>query len=103
MFFILFFYVYTVCLKPARPLVPHFYLVGIVCVEICDNVAGIHRVDIQVVVVIVIVVHVIVYIQDQGENSGRKCGKVQSLSCRKRKLLKPKYSILKHWQSADEF
>ncbi len=67
--------------------VPHFYLVCIVCVEICDDVAGVHRVNIQIVVVIVIVVDIIVYIQDQGENSGRKCGKVQSLSCRKRKLL----------------
>jgi hypothetical protein len=79
-----------------------FYLVCIVCVEICDNVAGVHRVDIQVVVVIIIVVDIIVYIQDQGENSGRECGKVQSLSCRKRKL-NSKYSSLKRCQSNEFF
>ena len=46
------------------------HLVGIVCIEVGHNVAGVNGVDVQIVVVIVIVVDVVVNIQNKGENLG---------------------------------
>ena len=43
------------------------HLVGIVCIEVGHNVAGVNGVDVQVVVVIVIVVDVVVNIENKGE------------------------------------
>ena len=44
------------------------HLVGIVCIEVGHNVAGVNGVDVQVVVVIVIVVDVVVDIENKGEH-----------------------------------
>ena len=44
------------------------HLVGIVCIEVGHNVAGVNGVDVQVVVVIVIVVDVVVNIENKGEH-----------------------------------
>ena len=41
-------------------------LICIIGIEVCNDVARIHCVDVQVVVVVVIIVNVIVYIQDQS-------------------------------------
>ena len=43
------------------------HLVGIVCIEVGHNVAGVNGVDVQVVVVIVVVVDVVVNIENKGE------------------------------------
>ena len=44
------------------------HLVGIVCIEVGHNVAGVNGVDVQVVVVIVIVVDVVVNIENKSEH-----------------------------------
>ena len=56
-------------------------LVCIVGIEVRHNVAGVHGVDVQVVVVVVVIVHIVVDIEDKGEDPSSKGSKVQSLPC----------------------
>ena len=50
------------------------HLIGVVCVEVGHDVAGVHRVDVEVVVVVVIVVDVVVDVKHEGEDArGEGC------------------------------
>ena len=50
------------------------HLIGVVGVEVGHDVAGVHRVDVEVVVVVVIVVDVVVDVEHEGEDArGEGC------------------------------
>ena len=54
------------------------YLVCIVGVEICHNIAGVNSIDVEVVVVVIVVIDIVVDIQDQSQDSSCKSSKVDS-------------------------
>ena len=54
------------------------HLVGVIGVEICHNITGVHRINVQIVVVVIVVVYVVVHVQNQREDSGRERREVHS-------------------------